>query len=97
MPISTSRHRRKRRRVENTLGGRQFDPRYAVFPGMLYMPLQRVAPQNVKLVEITPTFCETRLFIDQLNTQIVFDLLFQTFFVAKGALTPKISDEIRAA
>ena len=61
----------------------QFDPRYATIPGMAYMLLRRVALQNVNLIEITSTFTEIHLFIDERNTQIVFDLLFQIFLSRK--------------
>ena len=63
--------------------GVQFDPRYARIPGMLYMLLQRVALQNVNLIEITSTFTEIRLFIAEDDTRAIFDLLFQSF-LAKG-------------
>lgn len=63
--------------------GVQFDSRYARIPGMLYMLLQRVALQNVNLVEITSTFTEIHLFIAEEDTRTVFDLLFQSF-LAQG-------------
>jgi len=50
---------------------------------MAYMLLRRVALQNVNLIEITSTFTEIHLFIDERNTQIVFDLLFQIFLSRK--------------
>ncbi len=59
--------------------GVQFAPRYAEIPGMLYMILQRVALLNINLIEITSTFSEIHLFIDETDMQTVFDLLFQTF------------------
>ena len=63
--------------------GVRFDPRYARIPGMLYMLPQRVALQNVTLIEITSTFTEIHLFIAEDDTRAIFDLLFQSF-LAKG-------------
>ena len=62
--------------------GVQFGERYAEVPGMLYMLLQRVALQNVNLVEITSTYTEIVFFVDEADTQLVFDVLFRSFVPA---------------
>lgn len=68
--------------------GVQFDPRYAHIPGMLYMLLQRVALQNVNLIEITSTYTEIHLFVAEEDTRAVFDLLFQSFLSKGSAADP---------
>ncbi len=65
--------------------GVQFNARYADIPGMLYMLLQRVALQNVNLVEITSTYTEIVFYIDERDTQRVFDTLFESFLIKSGA------------
>jgi hypothetical protein len=64
--------------------GVQFSERYADIPGMLYMLLQRVALQNVNLIEITSTYTEIVFYIDQRDTQTVFDTFFESFLVKSG-------------
>ena len=59
----------------------QFSERYADIPGMLYMLLQRVALQNVNLIEITSTYTEIVFYIDERDTQTVFDTFFRSFLV----------------
>lgn len=61
--------------------GVQFDDRYAEIPGMLYMLLQRVTLQNVNLIEIISTYTEIVFYVDERDTQTVFDTLFQSFLV----------------
>ena len=51
---------------------------------MLYMLLQRVALQNVNLIEITSTYTEIVFYIDQRDTQTVFDTFFESFLVKSG-------------
>ena len=59
----------------------QFSEHYAEIPGMLFMLLQRVALQNVNLIEITSTYTEIVFFIDERDTQTVFDTFFRSFLV----------------
>lgn len=61
--------------------GVQFSENYADVPGMLYMLLQRVALQNVNLIEISSTYTEIVLYVAEEDTRIVFDTLFQSFLV----------------
>ena len=48
---------------------------------MLYMLLQRVTLQNVNLIEIISTYTEIVFYVDERDTQTVFDTLFQSFLV----------------
>ncbi len=57
----------------------KFSDTYATIPGMLYMILQRVALQNINLIEISSTFSEINLYFDEKDTRIVFDTLFTCF------------------
>ena len=65
--------------------GVQFGAHYADVPGMLYTLLQRVALQNVNLIEISSTYTEIVFFIAEEDTRIVFDTLFQSFVVEHNA------------
>jgi len=47
--------------------------------------LQRVALQNVNLIEISSTYTEIVFFIAEEDTRIVFDTLFQSFVVEQNA------------
>ncbi|MEZ5590063.1 MAG: hypothetical protein R3F53_04905 [Gammaproteobacteria bacterium] len=51
---------------------------------MLYTLLQRVALQNVNLIEISSTYTEIVFFIAE-KIRIVFDTLFQSFVVEQNA------------
>ncbi|MCB1808441.1 MAG: hypothetical protein KDJ99_25805, partial [Candidatus Competibacteraceae bacterium] len=65
--------------------GVQFGTHYADVPGMLYTLLQRVALQNVNLIEISSTYTEIVFFIAEEDTRIVFDTLFQSFVAEHNA------------
>ena len=62
----------------------KFSEKYATIPGMLYMILQRVALQNINLIEISSTYSEINLYFDEQDTRLVFDTLF-TCFVTKSS------------
>lgn len=64
--------------------GVQFGERYADVPGVLYMLLQRVALQNVNLIEISSTYTEIDFYVDEGDTRTVFDTLFRSFLVQGG-------------
>ncbi len=57
----------------------KFGDKYATIPGMLYMILQRVALQNINLIEISSTYSEINLYFAEKDTRIVFDTLFSCF------------------
>lgn len=61
--------------------GVQFGSHYADVPGMLYLLLQRVALQNVNLIEISSTYTEIVFYIAERDTRVVFDTLYQSFLV----------------
>lgn len=61
--------------------GVQFDPRYVEVPGLLYLLLQRVALQNINLVEISSTYTEAMLFVAERDARLVFDTLFESFLI----------------
>lgn len=61
----------------------QFDPRYVEVPGLLYLLLQRVALQNVNLVEVSSTYTEMMLFVPEADARLVFDTLFESFLVGR--------------
>lgn len=65
--------------------GVEFNRRYVDIPGMLYMLIQRVALQNINLIEITSTYTEIMFFVDQADTQVVFDILFESFLAKSKA------------
>ncbi len=45
------------------------------------MLLQRVALQNVNLIEISSTYTEIVFYVAEKDTRIVFDTLFHSFLV----------------
>ena len=61
--------------------GVQFDAHYADVPGMLYMLLQRIALQNVNLIEVSSTYTEIVFYVAEEDTRLVFDTLFHSFLV----------------
>ena len=61
--------------------GVQFGAHYADIPGMLYVLLQRVALQNVNLIEISSTYTEILFYVAERDTRVVFDTLFESFLV----------------
>ena len=61
--------------------GVQFGKHYADIPGMLYTLIQRVALQNVNLIEISSTYTEIVFYIAEKDTRIVFDTLFHSFLM----------------
>lgn len=66
--------------------GVQLDRRYARIPGLLYTLLQRVTLQNINLIEISSTYTEIVFYVDEQDTQTVFDTLFQSFLATPDNL-----------
>ncbi len=61
----------------------QFGASYTDVPGMLYMLLQCVALQNVNLIEIASTYTEIIFFVDEADTQTIFDAFYRNFLVRR--------------
>jgi len=63
----------------------QFGASYTDVPGMLYMLLQCVALQNVNLIEIASTYTEIIFFVDESDTQTIFDAFYRNFLVRRDS------------
>jgi hypothetical protein len=61
----------------------QFGNAYTGTPGMLYMLLQRVALQNINLIEITSTYSGITMYFARSDARIVFDTLLNSLSVTK--------------
>ncbi|MFA7681663.1 MAG: hypothetical protein WCX61_01385 [Candidatus Peribacteraceae bacterium] len=48
-------------------------------PGFIYMMLQQLMLQNINLVEISSTFTELILYLDESDTRVAFDTLYHLF------------------
>lgn len=59
--------------------GIKFHEKYATTPGLLYRILQQVTLQNINLVEISSTYTEFILYVNQSEVNLAFDTLFNTF------------------
>ncbi len=62
----------------------QFGDAYTGTPGMLYMLLQRVALQNINLIEITSTYSGITMYFARSDARIVFDTLLNSLSVNKA-------------
>ena len=58
-----------------------FGSSYTDTPGMLYMLLQRVALQNINLIEVSSTYSGIILFVAEQDTTLVFDTLYQSMMM----------------
>lgn len=59
--------------------GLSFDKRYVEFPGMLYIVLQQVSLQNINVVEMSSTYTELVLYIDEHDSKLAFETLYSLF------------------
>ncbi|MDT8894015.1 hypothetical protein RSO41_05055 [Halomonas sp. I1] len=66
----------------------QFDENYIDVPGLLYLLLQRVALQNINLIEISSTYTEAMIFVAENDARLVFDTLFESFLTRSGSPAP---------
>jgi len=62
----------------------QFGSAYTSTPGMLYMLLQRVALQNINLIEITSTYSGITMYFANTDARIVFDTLLNSLSVSNA-------------
>ena len=56
-----------------------FDPKYSAIPGMLYILMQQLLLQNINLIEISSTYTSFVLYVDEVDTQLAFDSLYNLF------------------
>ncbi len=61
--------------------GVQFDPEHSDHPGFLYQVLQRIALQNLNVVELFSTYSEFMIFFDHLEAKLAMDTLYNCFRV----------------
>lgn len=61
--------------------GVQFAPDYSQQPGFLHAVLQRVALQNINVVEVFSTYSEFSLFFAHEDSKLALDTLFSSFQV----------------
>lgn len=59
--------------------GVEFGQRYQYVPGLLHTVLQRVAMQNINIIEVSSTFSEIVVYVDEADVRRVFDTLYQCF------------------
>ena len=64
--------------------GVEFNRRYADIPGMLYMLIQRVALQNINLIEIASTYTEIMFFVDEADTRWCSTFCSRAFSAKSG-------------
>lgn len=64
----------------------QFEEKYANIPGLIYHVIQCVTLQNINISEISSTYTNLIIFVDQKNTELAFDTLYNTF-IAKNEHT----------
>ncbi|KKR21554.1 MAG: hypothetical protein UT48_C0006G0006 [Parcubacteria group bacterium GW2011_GWE2_39_37] len=57
----------------------KFEKKYYDTPGLLYYLLQQVFLQGVSIREITSTFTEVIIYVDQKNVKLIFDTFYNQF------------------
>ncbi len=61
----------------------QFEEKYSDIPGLIYHVIQCVTLQNINISEISSTYTNLIIFIEQKNTGLAFNTLYNTF-IAKN-------------
>lgn len=59
--------------------GISFDKKYVEFPGMLYIVLQQISLQNINIIELSSTYTELVLYMDENDTKVAFETLYALF------------------
>lgn len=59
--------------------GVKFSEKYLETPGLLYVILQQIVLQNINIIELSSTATEFMIYIDQKDTRIAFDTLYNRF------------------
>lgn len=59
--------------------GIKFDKKYADIPGLLYFLIQQVTLQNINILEVSSTYTQLTLYINQKDTKLAFDTIFNSF------------------
>jgi aspartokinase len=56
-----------------------FDEKYYYFPGIIYVLFQQLTMQGINIVELSSTFTELQLFLEEKDVKLAFDSLFNKF------------------
>lgn len=64
--------------------GVKFSEKYLETPGLLYLILQQIVLQQINIIELSSTATEFMIYIDQKETRIAFDTLYNRFFQKKA-------------
>lgn len=59
--------------------GVEFGQRYENTPGLLHSVLQRIAMQNINIIEISSTYSEVVVYVEELDAMRTFDTLYHCF------------------
>lgn len=63
--------------------GIQFDRKYYKIPGAIYNVIQQITLQEINIFDISSTFTELIIYIDQKDTRLIFDTLYNCFSAKK--------------
>lgn len=59
--------------------GIQFDQKYYEIPGMLYYLMQQISLQGINIREISSTYTEIIIYVDQKDIRLLFDTIYNCF------------------
>ncbi len=61
--------------------GVRFSEKYLEIPGMLYSLIQKIALQNINLIELSSTYTEFNFYIEQKDVKLTFETLHDYFLI----------------
>ena len=59
--------------------GMKFHKKYVDAPGMIYFLIQQITMQNINILELSSTFTELIIYIDQKNSSLAFETIQNCF------------------